>query len=55
MGDDSRHLIAGRGRSAALRDARLALRQSRPHSYDGAPFIVLGGDAPLGVTDGGWP
>ncbi len=55
MGDYYRHLIAGRGRSAALRDAMLALRQSRPHPYYWAPFIVLGRDAPLGVADAGWP
>ncbi|WP_163996342.1 CHAT domain-containing tetratricopeptide repeat protein [Pyxidicoccus caerfyrddinensis] len=47
MEDYYRHLLAGRGRSAALRDAMLALRESRPHPYYWAPFISLGSDAPL--------
>ncbi|WP_257453719.1 CHAT domain-containing tetratricopeptide repeat protein [Archangium lipolyticum] len=42
-----RNLLAGRGRSSAMRDAMLALRQSHPHPTFWAPFIVLGRDAPL--------
>ncbi|MCY1016640.1 CHAT domain-containing protein [Pyxidicoccus sp. MSG2] len=47
MEDYYRQLLAGHGRSAALRDAMLSLRASRPHPYYWAPFISLGSDAPL--------
>ncbi|WP_309895498.1 CHAT domain-containing tetratricopeptide repeat protein [Archangium sp.] len=42
-----RNLLAGQGRAAALREAMLALRQTRPHPHYWAPFIALGQDAPL--------
>ncbi|QRO00167.1 tetratricopeptide repeat protein [Archangium violaceum] len=42
-----RNLLAGQGRSFALREAMLALRRSHPHPSFWAPFIVLGRDAPL--------
>jgi CHAT domain-containing protein len=41
------HLRAGAGRSAALRDAMLALRKIHAHPYYWAPFISLGRDTPL--------
>ncbi|WP_224367230.1 CHAT domain-containing tetratricopeptide repeat protein [Hyalangium versicolor] len=42
-----RNLLAGQGRSAALRDAMRTLREARPHPHFWAPFISLGRDAPL--------
>jgi CHAT domain-containing protein/Tfp pilus assembly protein PilF len=46
-----RNLLAGRGRSTALREAMRALRETRPHPHYWAPFIALGQDTPLqGVT-----
>jgi CHAT domain-containing protein len=42
-----RHLLMGQGRTTALRQAMLALRQKRPHPYFWAPFIALGRDAPF--------
>jgi len=42
-----RNLLAGQGRATALRDAMLALRQTRPHPHFWAPFITLGRDGPL--------
>ncbi|WP_164016776.1 CHAT domain-containing tetratricopeptide repeat protein [Pyxidicoccus trucidator] len=42
-----RKLLAGQGRAAALREAMLWLRTTRPHPHDWAPFIALGRDAPL--------
>jgi len=42
-----RHLLAGEGRSAALREAMRELRQTLPHPHYWAPFISLGRDAPL--------
>jgi CHAT domain-containing protein/tetratricopeptide (TPR) repeat protein len=42
-----RNLLAGQGRSAALREAMRWLRTLHPHPYHWAPFIVLGQDAPL--------
>jgi CHAT domain-containing protein len=42
-----RNLLLGQGRAFALREAMRALRQTRPHPHDWAPFIVLGSDAPL--------
>lgn len=47
MEDYYRHLLAGRGRAEALRDAMRTLRESRPHPHYWAPFIALGRDAPL--------
>ena len=41
------NLLAGQGRAFALREAMLALRRTRPHPHDWAPFIALGSDAPL--------
>ena len=41
------NLLAGQGRASALREAMLALRQSKPHPHYWAPFIALGRDAPL--------
>ncbi|WNG58476.1 CHAT domain-containing protein [Archangium gephyra] len=42
-----RNLLAGQGRGAALRSAMRQLRQTRPHPYYWAPFIVIGQDKPL--------
>ncbi|QRN99232.1 CHAT domain-containing protein [Archangium violaceum] len=42
-----RHLLAGKPRVSALREAMLELRQLHPHPYAWAPFIALGRDAPL--------
>jgi CHAT domain-containing protein len=42
-----RNLMAGQGRASALREAMRALRRTRPHPHDWAPFITLGSDAPL--------
>ncbi|WP_199741737.1 CHAT domain-containing tetratricopeptide repeat protein [Corallococcus sp. CA047B] len=42
-----RHLLAGRGRAAALREAMHWLRAAKPHPHHWAPFIVSGQDAPL--------
>ena len=42
-----RHLRAGEGRSAALRNAMLTLRKAHAHPYYWAPFISLGRDTPL--------
>jgi CHAT domain-containing protein/Tfp pilus assembly protein PilF len=46
-----RKLLEGQGRAAALREAMLWLRATRPHPHDWAPFIVLGRDAPLRGLD----
>ncbi|WNG41574.1 CHAT domain-containing protein [Archangium violaceum] len=42
-----RHLLAGRPRVSALREAMLELRKVHPHPYAWAPFTGLGRDAPL--------
>jgi CHAT domain-containing protein/Tfp pilus assembly protein PilF len=42
-----RHLLAGQGRAAALREAMRWLRTTRPEPHHWAPFIVVGRDAPL--------
>jgi CHAT domain-containing protein/Tfp pilus assembly protein PilF len=42
-----RHLLAGHGRTTALREAMKELRQKRPHPYYWAPFIAVGQDGPL--------
>jgi CHAT domain-containing protein len=41
------HLLAGKPRVSALREAMRELRQAHPHPYAWAPFIALGRDAPL--------
>ncbi|WNG41573.1 CHAT domain-containing protein [Archangium violaceum] len=41
------HLLAGRPRVSALREAMLELRKVHPHPYAWASFIGLGRDAPL--------
>jgi tetratricopeptide (TPR) repeat protein len=44
-------LLAGEGRTSALRQAMKAFRRKQPHPYFWAPFIALGSDAPLeGLT-----
>jgi CHAT domain-containing protein len=48
-----RHLLAGRGRASALREAMRELRQARPHPHDWAPFISMGSDAPLRLPASG--
>jgi CHAT domain-containing protein len=48
-----RNLLAGEGRTAALRDAMLSLRRLQPHPHFWAPFISLGKDAPLRTRVGG--
>jgi CHAT domain-containing protein/Tfp pilus assembly protein PilF len=47
MEDYYRHLLAGEGRAAALREAMKALRRKQPHPHFWAPFIAIGQDAPL--------
>jgi CHAT domain-containing protein len=42
-----RHLLAGKGRVTALREAMLALREQKPHPSYWATFIALGSNAPL--------
>jgi CHAT domain-containing protein len=42
-----RNLVAGQGRSEALRKAMRELRQTAPHPQFWAPFIVIGKDTPL--------
>ncbi|WP_225413091.1 CHAT domain-containing tetratricopeptide repeat protein [Stigmatella hybrida] len=42
-----RHLLAGKGRVTALREAMRELRLTHPHPHSWAPFIALGNDAPL--------
>lgn len=42
MADWYRRMADGRGRAAALREAQLALRASRPHPYYWAPFTLIG-------------
>ena len=42
-----RKLLAGQGRTSALREAMRELRQTKPHPYYWAPFITIGQDAPL--------
>jgi CHAT domain-containing protein len=41
------HLLAGQGRTTALREAMKELRKKKPHPYYWAPFIAIGQDAPL--------
>jgi CHAT domain-containing protein/tetratricopeptide (TPR) repeat protein len=41
------HLLAGRGRATALREAMRELRWTQPHPHFWAPFIAMGRDAPL--------
>jgi CHAT domain-containing protein len=36
-------LCARRGRAAALRTAQQALRETYPHPYYWAPFVLIGG------------
>jgi CHAT domain-containing protein len=47
------NLLAGQGRTSALRDTMRALRRSRPHPYFWAPFIPLGLDSPLHLPSTG--
>lgn len=47
MEDYYARLLAGKGRTTALREAMKALRQKQPHPHDWAPFIAIGQDAPL--------
>jgi CHAT domain-containing protein len=41
------NLKAGHGRTAALREAMLALRATNEHPFYWAPFIAIGRDSPL--------
>jgi CHAT domain-containing protein len=41
------HLLAGQGRTTALRSAMRELRQTQPHPHFWAPFIGMGRNAPL--------
>lgn len=52
-----RALLSGKGRSAALRDAALRVRQRHPHPNFWAPFISIGEESPLSgpVLRGGRP
>jgi CHAT domain-containing protein/tetratricopeptide (TPR) repeat protein len=46
-----RNLLAGQGRTSALREAMRDFRHKQPHPHFWAPFIAIGLDAPLqGVT-----
>ncbi|HYO54200.1 CHAT domain-containing tetratricopeptide repeat protein, partial [Archangium sp.] len=47
MEDYYRHLLAGQGRTTALRQAMRELRQKQPHPHFWAPFIAIGRDSPL--------
>lgn len=40
-------LLAGTGRTAALRQAMRTLRKTKPHPHFWAPFITIGRDSPL--------
>ena len=42
-----RHLLAGQGRAAALREAMRELRQTQSHPHFWAPFITMGQATPL--------
>jgi CHAT domain-containing protein/Tfp pilus assembly protein PilF len=42
-----RNLLAGQGRTAALRETMRALRKKQPHPYFWAPFIAIGRESPL--------
>jgi CHAT domain-containing protein/Tfp pilus assembly protein PilF len=42
-----RNLLAGQGRSSALREAMRELRMTQAHPHYWAPFISVGSDAPL--------
>ncbi|RKH62502.1 CHAT domain-containing protein [Corallococcus llansteffanensis] len=42
-----RHLMAGQGRAAALREAMLELRRTQSHPHFWAPFITMGQATPL--------
>jgi CHAT domain-containing protein len=42
-----RNLLAGQGRTAALKSAMLSLRTQYPHPHFWAPFIAVGRDTPL--------
>ncbi|WP_309892565.1 tetratricopeptide repeat protein [Archangium sp.] len=42
-----RKLLAGQGRTSALREAMRELRQKKSHPYYWAPFITIGQDTPL--------
>ncbi len=42
-----RHLLAGQGRTTALRKAMQEMRQNQPHPHFWAPFIGIGKDSPL--------
>jgi CHAT domain-containing protein len=42
-----RNLLAGQGRTGALREAMKTLRKKKPHPYYWAPFIAIGQDGPL--------
>jgi CHAT domain-containing protein/Tfp pilus assembly protein PilF len=46
-----RNLLAGQGRTAALREAMKELRKKKPHPYYWAPFIAIGQDGPLRGLD----
>ncbi len=50
-----RHLLAGKGRGAALREAMRSLRLTHPHPHYWAPFIAMGRDAPLRALTPGSP
>jgi tetratricopeptide (TPR) repeat protein/CHAT domain-containing protein len=54
MEDYYRHLLAGQGRGAALREAMRALRRKHAHPHFWAPFIVTGRDGPLQELHLGW-
>jgi len=42
-----RHLLAGRGRATALREAMRELRRTQPHPHHWAPFLAMGRETPL--------
>ncbi|HVG64288.1 MAG TPA: CHAT domain-containing protein, partial [Hyalangium sp.] len=47
-----RHLLAGHGRTRALREAMRQLRRKHPHPHYWAAFTALGSDAPLQIQEG---
>ena len=47
-----RHLLAGQGRTPALREAMRELRQTHPHPHYWAPFLSMGRETPLRLHQG---
>lgn len=50
-----RHLLSGQPRGTALQHAMSETRQRKPHPFYWAPFIFIGKNAPLSLTDSSGP